>query len=90
MKLKKELTIGQRERLQKLWFEYGNGGRRSTLGNHRFIQDLIAHGEDNRQFYIDGAANMRERGLTEGQVNERKLTQECVEAVDAILKEEGK
>jgi hypothetical protein len=42
------LTAGQRARLERLWFIYGNYGPKSTPGNHSFIQRLIENGIDER------------------------------------------
>lgn len=42
------LTSGQRERLERLWFYYGNYGPKTTPGNHGFIQGILEHGVDVR------------------------------------------
>ena len=42
------LTATQRERLERLWFYYGNYGPQTTPGNHQFIQGLLEHGLDLR------------------------------------------
>lgn len=42
------LTDEQRERLERLWFYYGNYGLKTTPGNHQFIQGLPEHGLDLR------------------------------------------
>jgi len=41
-----ELTESQRERLERLWFVYGNHGPKTTAGNHQFVQGLLEHGLD--------------------------------------------
>lgn len=46
-----KLNNEQRRELEKLWFVYGNGGRKSTHANHRFVQCLLEHGEDCRDFF---------------------------------------
>ena len=43
------LTEVQRKALNKLWFLYGNHGKKSTHSNHRFIQNILQHGEDDRE-----------------------------------------
>ena len=42
------LTEIQRERLERLWFYYGNYGPETSPGNHQFIQWLLEHGLDLR------------------------------------------
>jgi hypothetical protein len=42
------LTGEQRERLERLWFYYGNYGPETTPGNHSFIQRLLENGADER------------------------------------------
>lgn len=64
-----KLTGEQRERLERLWFIYGNHGPKTTPGNHAFIQGLLEQGEDIRP--------LRQRGYIP--------TEECEQAVDAIL-----
>jgi hypothetical protein len=67
------LTDAQRERLERLWFVYGNYGPRTTPGNHQFIQGLLEHGLDLRPLHTRRTAK-RERP-----------TGECEAAVEAIL-----
>lgn len=45
------LTATQITKLNELWFIYGNGRRKSTLSNHKFIQDLLERDEDCRELY---------------------------------------
>ena len=47
---KVELTVGQRKRLEDLWFLYGNYGPRHTMQNHYFIQGFLERGQDERDF----------------------------------------
>ena len=67
------LTEGQRERLERLWFYYGNYGPKTTPGNHSFIQRLLENGIDERSLY-----NKR---TPKSEIP----TPECVRAVEAIL-----
>jgi hypothetical protein len=67
------LTDAQRERLERLWFVYGNYGPKTTPGNHQFIQGLLEHGLDLRPLQTKRTAK-RERP-----------TEECETAVDAVL-----
>ena len=45
------LTEYQKEELNNLWFVYGNGGKKSTMKDHKFIQGFLEYGEDLRNFY---------------------------------------
>jgi hypothetical protein len=71
------LTGDQRERLERLWFVYGNHGSKTTPGNHQFIQCLLEHGIDIRP-------------LQTKRTPKRDVpTDECVSAVEKILAAEG-
>lgn len=67
------LTDSQRERLERLWFVYGNYGPKTTPGNHQFIQGLLEHGLDLRPLQTKRTAK-RDRP-----------TEECEAAVEAVL-----
>jgi hypothetical protein len=67
------LTDGQRERLERLWFYYGNYGPEATPGNHQFIQGLLEHGLDLRPLQ------------TKRTPKSERPTEECEAAVDAVL-----
>ena len=67
------LTGPQRERLERLWFVYGNYGPKTTPGNHQFIQGLLEHGLDLRPLHTNRTAK-RDRP-----------TAECESAVEAAL-----
>lgn len=67
------LTPEQRERLERLWFYYGNYGPETTPGNHSFIQRLLENGIDERPLY------------TKRTPKSEIPTDECVKAVEAIL-----
>jgi hypothetical protein len=71
------LTGSQRERLERLWFIYGNHGPKTTPGNHQFIQTLLEHGLDLRPLQTKRTAK-RDRP-----------TDECVAAVEAVLTAAG-
>lgn len=67
------LTPEQRERLERLWFYFGNYGPKATSSNHSFIQRLLENGID-------------ERSLRTKRTPKSELpTRECEIAVDAIL-----
>lgn len=71
--MKVVLTTEQKDSLQKLWFIFGNGREKHTLGNHKFIQNLLVENEDYRKLYVNGPSVLE------------KLTSECQLEVDKIL-----
>ena len=71
------LTDSQRERLERLWFYYGNYGPETTPGNHQFIQGLLEHGLDLRPLQ------------TKRTPKSEKPTEECKAAVEAVLAKGG-
>lgn len=66
------LTDTQRKELNKLWFIYGNNGKKHTHCNHRYIQNFLEHGEDSEQFYKSSPKG--------------DLTDECINAVNKLIK----
>jgi hypothetical protein len=66
-----ELTENQRKKLEKVWFVYGNSGKKHTHCNHRYIQNILEQGEDTELFYK--------------QSEKCDLTEECINAVKNIL-----
>lgn len=80
------LTEDQRAKLNKLWFIFGNHGKKHSHSNHRFIQNLLSRGEDDREFYLKGVENLRAKGIfSEARIQKDAITQECIDAVDAVL-----
>lgn len=71
--MKVVITAEQHKALEKLWFIYGNGHEKHTLGNHRYIQNLLEKHEDYRKLYVNGPSVLD------------KLTSECQLEVDKIL-----
>lgn len=67
------LTPGQRERLERLWFYYGNYGPKTTPGNHSFIQRLLENGIDERPLH------------TKRTPKSAIPTPECMKEVESIL-----
>lgn len=67
------LAGSQRERLEHLWFVFGNHGPKTTPGNHQFIQGLLEHGLDLRPLQ------------TRRTPKRDRPTEECLAAVDSIL-----
>ena len=75
-----KLTELQLNQLEKLWFVYGNNGRKSTLFNHKYIQGFIEAGEDRKEFYLEGIERLIERGFEKD-----GITLECIFAVEKIV-----
>ena len=71
------LSGWQRERLERLWFVYGNHGPKTTPGNHQFIQGMLEHGIDIRPLQTKRTAK---RDVP---------TAECVAAVEEVLATEA-
>jgi hypothetical protein len=67
------LSDSQRERLERLWFYYGNYGPETTPGNRSFIQGLLEHGLDLRPLQ------------TKRTPKSERPTPECERAVEAVL-----
>ncbi len=67
------LNTAQRERLERLWFVYGNHGPKTTPGNHQFIQGLLEHGLDLRPLQ------------TKRTPKRDRPTAECEAAVESVL-----
>ena len=67
------LTPEQRQRLERLWFIYGNYGPKTTPGNHGFIQGLLEQGLDLRPL------------ITKRSRKSEVPTPECEAAVDEVL-----
>jgi hypothetical protein len=67
------LTGEQRERLERLWFYFGNYGPKTTPGNHSFIQRLLENGIDERPLH------------TIRTPKSELPTPECEAAVEAVL-----
>ena len=78
-----QITEEQKKELIKLWFIYGNKGKKHTHHNHRFIQNFIEQGEDTEEFYRKADKTITIRAGIDW--NTIKLTDECVDAVRAIL-----
>jgi hypothetical protein len=68
-----DLSDEQRDKLERLWFYFGNYGAKTTPGNHSFIQRLLENGIDERPLY------------TKRTPKSEIPTPECVLAVEAIL-----
>ena len=65
------LTLNQKKELSKIWFVYGNNGKKHSHCNHRYIQNLIQSDEDTLYFYL--------------QSPKHDTTLECIEKVAHII-----
>jgi hypothetical protein len=76
------LTGEQRYKLEKLWMVYGNQGKKHTHHNHRFIQNILEHGNDTEDFYKEA-----DKKLPKGHTSfiTMELTEECISEVRRIL-----
>lgn len=82
-----DLTLGQKDLFESAWFVYGNGGRKSTLLNHKLIQGFVQYGEDRREAYSHAEENMKERYTPEEfeRVKNQLPTEECFKFCDLVL-----
>ena len=78
-----ELTEYQRKKLMGLWFIYGNKGKKHTHHNHRYIQNILEHGEDTEDFYRNADKTRTAMASIDWEVI--KITDECVNAVKEVL-----
>lgn len=78
------LSEEQKKAFEKMWFIYGNDGKKCTHLNHKLIQGFIEHNEDRREAYSEGYNNMVERFGIE-YANRHAATKECFEICDLIL-----
>lgn len=69
-----KITIdeNQYKALHKLWFVFGNNGKKHSHVNHRYIQNILEHGEDTEAFY--NAKHTKE-----------KISDECLGRVKEII-----
>ncbi|KKN55713.1 hypothetical protein LCGC14_0579220 [marine sediment metagenome] len=78
------LTNKQRNIFKRIWFIYGNGGRKHTPLNHKLIQGFLEHNEDRMEDYRNGYDNLLKR-FNKKIAKEHGVTPECFEVCDLIL-----
>ncbi len=78
------LTEEQRKALNKLWWIYGNSGKKCTLFNHKLIQGFLEASEDRREDYIQGKINIIENRGQE-YADKNAITDECLYAVSKVI-----
>jgi len=80
------LTEEQTKAMHKLWFVFGNGGKKSTLFNHKLIQGFVEHLEDRRSDYACVNENIEEK-YGKKYALENGITDECLNEIKKILNE---
>jgi anti-sigma factor ChrR (cupin superfamily) len=78
-----KITDDQRQELMRIWFVFGNNGKKHTHHNHRYIQCLIENNEDTEHFYRNADFTNSDRAKIPRETI--VLTDECVTAVKNIL-----
>lgn len=79
-----ELTESQIKRFEKLWFIYGNHGKKSTHLNHKLVQGFYQYRENRIEVYRDGNKNYTDK-YGEDYTKEHGVTEECIAACEEIL-----
>jgi len=78
------LTESQLKRFSKLWFVFGNNGKKCTLLNHKLVQGFYEYKENRIEAYIDGNKNMADK-FGEEYADKNGVTEECIKACQDIL-----
>lgn len=81
---KLNLTEKQVAAFYKLWWIYGNDGKKCTLFNHKLVQGFYEHRENRIEAYREGNKNMIERRGKE-YAEKNGVTEECIKACEDIL-----
>ena len=84
--MEKDLTLteSQVDRFRKLWFVYGNDGKKCTLFNHKLVQGFYESRENRIEAYRQGNKNMVERWGKE-YAEKNGVTEECISACLEVL-----
>jgi len=78
--LKVNLSLKQIEQLRKLWFVYGNSGKKETLFNHKYIQGFLEAQEDRKIPYVEGREVLKQKGMLS-----KAITDECIIEIEAVV-----
>jgi hypothetical protein len=78
------LTESQLKRFEKLWWIYGNDGKKCTLFNHKLVQGFYQYKENRIEAYRQGNKNMAER-FGKAYAEKNGVTEECIEACLDVL-----
>ena len=79
-----DITEEQMAKFHKLWFVYGNNGKKSTLFNHKLIQGFVEYNEDRREDYANVNKNLEEK-FGKIYADKNGITQECLDAIKELL-----
>lgn len=79
------LSSEQIEAFRKLWFIYGNHGKKCTSLNHKLIQGFFEYQEDRRKDYRQAEINIIERFGKNNPRLKDLVTEECFRACDLVL-----
>ncbi len=82
--MKQILTESQKKRFEKLWFIFGNDGKKCTLFNHKLVQGFYEYNENRIDDYRDGVKNIIDR-YGEEKAKDMVVTEECIAACQEIL-----
>ena len=82
----KQLNLTDKQRLafNKIWFIYGNNGKKCTLFNHKLIQGFCEYSENRIEFYREGNKNLIFK-YGEEYAEKNGVTEECIAACQEIL-----
>ena len=78
------LTEKQKKEFEKIWFVFGNNGKKCTLFNHKLVQGFYEYGENRINAYRTGNKNMKKQYGKE-YVVKNGVTEECIAACQEIL-----
>lgn len=78
------LNDSQLNRFYKLWFIYGNHGRKHTRLNHTLVQGFYEHHENRIESCREGNKNLADK-YGQKYADENGVTEECIVACEEIL-----
>lgn len=80
-------TEEKKNKLEDLWFIYGNSGSKHTHGNHRFIQEILVDGRIGNNINKLFEKDAKFFGGSTRHSSYKPLTEECKNLVRDILEE---
>lgn len=84
METKLNLTDKQIKEFERIWFIFGNSGKKSTLFNHKLVQGFYESRENRIDAYRDGTKNIVEK-YGQAEADKMAVTEECIAACELIL-----
>jgi len=80
------LTEKQIKEFGRIWFIFGNDGKKCTLFNHKLVQGFYQYRENRINDYRHGKKNMIENpSLGKEYAEKNGVTEECIAACELIL-----